>query len=292
MLNRIRASASRQRVHLRCYWLAAVNRWRSRPLVGAAPVIVSLTSHGDRIDTVHLTIESIAAGTLRPARLILWLNAGIGTPGRQLAPALQRLVGRGLEVRFCDDYGPHTKYYPALSLALADQQPLVTADDDILYPRWWLQRLLAAHRRQPEVVWCHRARRVTVQAQRLGSYAEWDFNVACAEPSLLNFATGVSGVLYPLPVIGSLMAAGEGFRRCSFKQDDVWLHYVEVTGGHTVAQLGPHPLHFDFVPDSQHSALYPHNTLGGQNDAAISATYDEAARTILARAADAARAAP
>ena len=48
--------------------------------------------------------------------------------------SLRRLERRGLEVRLTQNYGPHTKYYPSLADAIADGLPLVTADDDILYP--------------------------------------------------------------------------------------------------------------------------------------------------------------
>jgi hypothetical protein len=285
MFNRIRAQARRWRAALRCKALDAGNRWRARPVVGDAPLIVSLTSHGERIGAVHLAIESIAAGSVRPARLLLWLNARPDAPAPPLPAALQRLVGRGLEIRYCEDYGPHTKYFPALPHAQADGCALVTADDDVLYPPWWLERLHAAHRRQPEVVWCYRARRVTLDGSGLGRYADWDFDPGCAEPSVLNFATGVSGVIYPLPVVHSLLAAGEGFRQRCPKQDDIWLHYVEVRAGHPVAQVGREPMLFDRIPETEHSALHPQNMGGGHNDLAIKATYDQAAHAILARVA-------
>jgi hypothetical protein len=39
--------------------------------------VISLTTYGDRVDSVYLTIESIGAGTVRPRRLILWLDKEI-----------------------------------------------------------------------------------------------------------------------------------------------------------------------------------------------------------------------
>ena len=42
--------------------LERVNRESSRPVVGTAPVVVSLTTFGRRIDSVFAPIESIAAG--------------------------------------------------------------------------------------------------------------------------------------------------------------------------------------------------------------------------------------
>ncbi|MER4188015.1 hypothetical protein K8P82_08245 [Klebsiella pneumoniae] len=37
-------------------------------------VVVSLTTHGERINNVHITIESILDGESVPSRIILWLD--------------------------------------------------------------------------------------------------------------------------------------------------------------------------------------------------------------------------
>src|ERR1019366_9435926 len=112
------------------------NRFSRRSALGTANVAVSLTSYGDRLETVHLTIESIARGRFRPKQLILWL-AQDDYQGC-LPPAVQRLRQRGLEVRSCEDVGPHTKYYPYVLSQTTYEYPLVTADDDLFYPSTWL----------------------------------------------------------------------------------------------------------------------------------------------------------
>ena len=98
--------------------------------VGTGAANVSLTSYGKRISTVWQTIETIGAGTVKPRRLILWLDdrdAYLDPPA-----TLKRLQARGLEIRHCRDYGPHKKYFPYLNEILPDEpaRTLVTADDD------------------------------------------------------------------------------------------------------------------------------------------------------------------
>jgi hypothetical protein len=275
----------RRRIRAKLQWwslvargkaLVASNRLLRRRITGDAPVIVSLTSHGDRVLRVHTTLESIARGQVRPRRVILWLNEvpGVLGEGQPLPPALQSLVRRGLEVRFCPNYGPHTKYFPALALARDQALPLVTADDDIVYPEWWLSRLLTVHQARPGVIWCYRARRVTFANDALAPYERWDSGPECTQPSILNFATGVSGVIYHAGMIESLIAAGEGFRDKCLRQDDIWLHYVAVMAGHEVAQVDPEPLHFDVVPHTDHLSLW-HQNLGSSGNAdAARLTYD------------------
>ncbi len=75
--------------------------------------MVSLTSYGTRIGRVAYAIESIAAGTARPRRLVLWLDDPTRFAARPAA--LRRLERRGLEVRLTENLGPHTKYFPSLA---------------------------------------------------------------------------------------------------------------------------------------------------------------------------------
>ncbi len=112
------------------------NRLSRAPVTGDGP-IVSLTTHGVRLGVVHLALESIARGTLRPSRLVLWL--GSEDFAAHLPKTLQRLVARGLEVRQSEDLGPHTKYWPLV--AEGPGGDFVTADDDVYYPRGWLAEL-------------------------------------------------------------------------------------------------------------------------------------------------------
>ncbi|MEX5298612.1 hypothetical protein RCG67_07505 [Kocuria sp. CPCC 205292] len=50
---------------------ACRNRFATGPVTDDAPVVVSLTSYGDRIRTVHWVVEAIGRGSVRPQRLIL-----------------------------------------------------------------------------------------------------------------------------------------------------------------------------------------------------------------------------
>jgi len=108
-----------------------------------------------RIDSVFLTIESIGRGELLPARIILWVDDP--KVFASLPSSLRRLERRGLEVKLADNYGPHTKYYPYLTSEADIRHPLVTADDDILYPRGWLKGLAAAYALNDQVINCYRA---------------------------------------------------------------------------------------------------------------------------------------
>jgi hypothetical protein len=79
-------------------------------VVSAGGPVVSLTSHGRRVETVYLTVESIGQGRLLPSRLILWLDDE--AMFQNLPESLLRLRCRGLEIPLAQNNGPQKKYNP------------------------------------------------------------------------------------------------------------------------------------------------------------------------------------
>jgi hypothetical protein len=186
--------------------------------------------------------------------------------------ALRRLELRGLEVRLTENYGPHTKYYPSLPLALAEELPLVTADDDILYPPSWLDRLLRAGKAYPDVVSCYRASVIFTAGHRPAPYSSWP-RCRSTRTSLSHFATGVSGVYYPVAMLHALTGRGTQFMTHCPKADDIWLHWVALQERIGIRQISSTPRHFPYIPGTQEHTLVAENVLQGANDVSIAALY-------------------
>lgn len=259
---------------VRPWWmqrLARRNLESRESLLDPAGPVVSLTSFGPRLASVHYTIESIGAGTLKPSRLVLWLEHDLIEAG--LPEALQRLQARGLEVRGTEDYGPHKKYLPQVLSEPHPTRPLVTADDDVLYPRDWLAELMRAHERMPEVIVCFRAHRIAFDEQgQLLPYAQWP---PCEDtrPDHRHFLTGVSGVLYPVRMQLALRERGLAFQTCCPRADDIWLNATALRTGVPVAQITPVGRTFFEIPGTRSNGLARGNVQGGGNDAQLRATF-------------------
>ena len=232
--------------------------------------VVSLTSHSKRISQVFAAIESIGAGDVRPKKIYLFLDHAL--KNQALPIRLQRLCKRGLEIVFCEDVGPHTKYFPYLFFQKNFDVPLVTADDDIMYPSTWLAHLIDAWKSQPKIIHCYRAKEIKLAESKLVPYREWK---ACKNnhASAKNFATGVSGVIYPVEFQESLKQAGDSFLNCCPKADDIWLHIIAIRTGVKVRQISPKGRHFPVVPNSSHTGLIKKNLDQGQNDVQIANSY-------------------
>lgn len=265
-------------------WLAGLrlrNRVSSASVLGAVPVLVSLTSYGTRVATVAYAIESIAAGRARPRRLVLWLDDRAQYDDRPAA--VRRLEARGLEVRLTENWGPHKKYFPALPLALDDGLALATVDDDTLYPPSWLSGLDAAAQAAPDEVLCYRANIVQVDREGMAPYATWP---RCRDTtsSVALFATGVSGVWYPLGMLRALQDRGTAFVRYAPRADDIWLHWVALRAGIRVRQLSATPRNFPYIPGTQTKTLVQENVDRGGNDRLVAGLYEASDIAALAGA--------
>lgn len=244
--------------------------------------IVSLTTHGSRVSTVHHTIESILVGTVRPERVVLWLDSSDAY--RRLVEDLGYLRSLGLEVRLTNNFGPHTKYWPMVcELGTSRSNVLVTADDDVLYPRRWLEDLTQCWSGESDTICAFRCHKIRFSSPyHFAPYSTWV--PAFSKESLGRlFFTGVSGVLYPSTMLQALLARGEIFLESAPKADDVWLNSVALQEGMKVRQVGRVPRHFPLIPDTQTMSLVSSNVGSQGNDRQIDATFtqDEVHRIFL-----------
>ncbi|MFP7364813.1 glycosyltransferase [Corynebacterium callunae] len=255
---------------LRMLPLALRNKFSRGKIPQEGPVIISLTTHGKRINQVHFTIESIARGYHR-VPIVLWLDKP--DYESEWPATLKRLVERGLQVKCSDGfYGPHTKYWNQFRLVQGTDVRVATVDDDMIYPEWFLQRLLFIGDLRNDAVVAYRAHRIELRDGKMLPYIKWTA-ADTSEASFLHFATGVSGVLYPQTFIDYVVAQGDVFLESCKRADDVWLHVMALRSGHPIRQVYAQPRHFAVVPTTQVGALVVGNTLMGGNDEQIAKVY-------------------
>ncbi|HET7596698.1 MAG TPA: hypothetical protein VFK15_07180 [Burkholderiales bacterium] len=124
----------------------ALKRWRQ--LVQGRPgkphglpgeLVVSLTSYPPRFPTLALTLACLCDQSVRADRIILW----IAHNDIEKLPDEVRWNMRqaGVEICDCDELGPYKKLIPALEAA--PDAFIATADDDLYYPRNWLESLVS-----------------------------------------------------------------------------------------------------------------------------------------------------
>ena len=264
--------SSRAKKEARLSFSARHSRRRNTQFaVRKVPAILSLTSHGSRLGRAHIAIETLLRQTVAPERLILWLSDKL--QANELPEPLRRQASRGLEIHFVHDIGPYTKVIPALREFPG--HPIVTVDDDSLYPRALLARLWAAYEAEPAYVHCHRAHYILFDERgRLRPYGDWRKCVDYVdEPCFRIFPTGVGGVLYPPGALHPDVLAEELFLEICPSNDDVWLKAMSLLNNVKCRRLkGPHR-EFPLVTNTASSGLMNTNVYSGRTDQQIQAVF-------------------
>ena len=254
-----------------------------RSVMGDGDVVVCMTSHGSRIRRVHHAIESIARGTLRPTRMILWIDEEL--KGNPLPHGLRRLQRRGLEIGYCkDDIGPHMKYFPYVNSMSEHTRPLVTADDDMRYSKKWLNGLVEAHEENDSVISAHFSRRVKFAGDEFAPWVEWRY-LDNSIPDHRNAVIGFCGAVYPPAFLNELKRRGDLFRNTTPRADDVWLTFVAVTSGFPVRQIHSIPTVPKPIPGEETLALRSTNLVSGidsgGNDQQLAETFGDKPRLLF-----------
>lgn len=264
------ASRLRKRWHLSAA-LRQLRRARlgaGRPHTLPAELIVSLTSYSARFGTLHLTLRSLLAQTVRPDRIILWVaHHEISQVPREVWELLQF----GLEVRPCDDMKSFKKLVPAIA-AFPDAY-IATADDDLYYPASWLAELVAGSDASEPIIVSHGVHRLARRPDgRIAPYLSWDLDVQDARarsPSSDILATTGRGTLFPPRSLSAIVSERSLFERLCPSGDDLWFFWAARLAGTKVKKVGDR-LRLITWEHSQDSSLWEENQRGG-NDRMIEA---------------------
>ncbi len=240
-------------------------------------VIVSLTTHGKRIMTVHRAIESIMQQSVLPNRIVLYIGNQELDDANQLPVVIRRQMSRGLEVRFVPDEGPYTKLLPALR-EFPDSL-IITVDDDNMYPFNTIERLIAAHNNHPDAI-CSLATRILQRdkSNRLIPYSKCPFLISPQDSSSpMYVAEGCGGVLYPPNAFSDEVFRRDRIELLSPKADDLWFKVMSLLNDTPV--VGVHSF-FDceyeryWDDDVQDIGLGKENLFQGENDIQLRALLD------------------
>lgn len=230
-------------------------------------IIVSLTTFPGRIDVVGYAIKSLMLQTVQPDKIIIWLAK---TQFSCVPEQLNTYIERGLEVRFCDDMRSHKKYF----YALQEQQPnevVITFDDDIIFEKDAIEKLVRFHRKHPDCIICNRAQKILFDKSGFKPFRSWPiFNdVKAGEPTLGMIPSTGAGCLYPYGIMPQITFDKEIIKANVFETDDLWIGFVNISHGNRIVKTLTHQATLVNVKNSQKESLTSKNDLGDGNVRAL-----------------------
>lgn len=232
----------------------------NKPIVNKISVVVSLTTFPKRIGKTWIVVQSLLRQTKPPKKIVLTLSR-LQFPSENVLPKkLLELCSEGLEILWTDDdLRSHKKYYYVMQKYSDDI--VVTVDDDFIYEKRMLEKLLDFHEKYPKCVITH------LGLKKKGiNYHDWEnLFFKSVGPTNDIMPLGGSGVLYPPNSLHP-----DAFNKDLIKQlcplaDDIWLNSMVVLNSIKVVKTD-YRIYLMPLMFKENSELYKINVIDDKNN--------------------------
>ena len=205
-------------------------------------IYVSLTTISGRINNVRKVIDSILDQTRKVDGIKLYISRepfllDNGIPENQIPDDLKSLQDMGLlDIIYTENIGSYRKLLPLLKEKRNEDCIIITADDDVIYPKDWTIRFIEASERKPKSVVSFRNRYIGVDENcNVESYQYWPAiskNFYLKNEIIENriFPTGRGGILYK-PSFFNDIVFDEKFTELCPSADDIWFRFSILANG-------------------------------------------------------------
>ena len=229
-------------------------------------VIVSLTSYGERIAELKYALYSLVTQAVLPEKIIV--NIAFNDENK-ITPELRQFENYGVEFYLTEDLRSYKKLIP--TVMRFPEKTIVTCDDDIFFPRRWLQMLLAENEEHPHEIISHLVYRNDIIQYYL------DLKNDVPRPKLSAIVLGGGGCLYPPTPLHTDLCNKELFMALAPTSDDFWFSFMALLKGIKIRTPKKAIRRIQYVNPYREYGIIDGDTLttvnhdGGQNKTALSA---------------------
>ena len=136
--------------------------------------IVSMTSHAGRFHSLESFFRNFELQELLPKQTILYLTEQDST----ILATLDVYIPKFVTIRLCEDLGPGQKLIPALRDF--PKSNIIAVDDDVIYPKDLIKRLVSYSKNFPKNIIAGRAHNVTLDKNfKPRKYKDWNQKFKC-----------------------------------------------------------------------------------------------------------------
>ncbi|MFO7972127.1 MAG: glycosyltransferase family A protein [Desulfobacterales bacterium] len=184
-------------------------------------VLVSLTTTFERSDLLKQTLPSLLNQDFTPDGIILNISKEPYLKDSGFTEIPRWIKNLPVTVNWVENTGSYRKLLPAIEGAGINDL-VVTADDDVLYGKYWLKELVEQSLEHPEKIVCGRGRKMKKNIFcRWQNYRNWPV-LKKKSSSLLIVATGCGGVLYRKKLLDLGFIFDKKYLEISPMSDDLW----------------------------------------------------------------------
>ncbi len=189
-------------------------------------LMVSISTSSENINDVQYTIYSLLNQEVKPDKVILCLNKNeFPDEELDLPKNILRFKRNGLSIRFFEDEISFASIIPIITEYPNDI--VVTANDNIFYPRNWLKTLYEENKRNENTIIGYNALTINVDAEgNVSDYSTWTTNDD-STPTFNNFLSCEDGILYPPNSLHEDVKNRKLFDKLC-KSEDIWYWAMSV----------------------------------------------------------------
>lgn len=195
-------------------------------------LVISLTSYGTRLSELQYTLYSLVNQTIRAEKIIVNLALEDFNNVSTLLHSFQKY---GVEFVMVEDIKSYKKLIPTLQKY--PDKIIVTADDDLYYPRRWLEKLWINHLLNPRDIVCHLTVRIGFKENKLRAYNEWHLNKKESKASFSNLILSGAGALFPINSLYIDVCKVDLFMTLSPTADDIWDYFMAMLNKTKIRQI-------------------------------------------------------
>lgn len=235
-------------------------------------LIISLTSFPKRFNVLCLTIEALLNQSLKPNKIVLWL-AEDELENVKIPKSLLKQKARGLTIKIVKQ---NLRSYNKLIYSLEEfpEYNIITVDDDIIYPTWFIKELFSKSIKYPNSIIAYRCLCINKIAKNtLAKYTSW--KRMSKNTTIYNlFFTGVGGVLYPPNTLHKDVLDRDLFLKLSPLADDIWFNAMAILNHTPIITTRDKWVEFPVIAFSQSIALSKSNVNLNKNDIFLKKVFD------------------
>ena len=190
-------------------------------------IIISLATYNKRYDTIYYALKSLLLQTVRPDKIIVWLDSEC--EDNLITKEMLNLTKYGIEFRYTSlELRSHKKYFWVMQEFPNDI--IITVDDDAFYPPNMISSLLKSYRKHPNCISARRVHMITLnESNQINPYSQWKKEYKLAhKPSHHLCAIGCGGILYPPNLLGPELFNYDNIQSLCPNADDLWLKTIEL----------------------------------------------------------------
>jgi hypothetical protein len=184
-------------------------------------VILTCTTTYERQSFFYYGLQSLINQSLKPDLFLINISDEPYLADSGFTDLPDWLENNKLTINRVKNTGPYRKLLPALDFA-EEEDLIVTADDDVLYGKEWLETLIHHSHKNPEAIVCGRGRQMKrTLFNGWKNYPHWN-NIREETRGAFILPIGVGGVVYRKPLLDLGFLNDPSFLAIAPSTDDLW----------------------------------------------------------------------